>query len=332
MNRVCFFIFFSIVSLLQCVHSPDLRTEIDRDKIFWTYIPYEEGAKKNLTADHYIFSNERRIDFFEPYLRNIGGGYIGVGTDQNLTLAAWAKSEYVWLIDFDPYSVRVNEMHLSILKRCPVYECFRRSWDSRNHSTTWNWIREDYEERENFAEYKEVFDYASRREHIPSRLNELQFMTRNFGFQSFHNRIEDYDHLYSLAIRNRIRPVKGDITKIGTFRHITNISKEMQLVIRIFYTSNAEDYFSFNQEYRENVISIPSDEVGYHVRTLSVGAKKILGYPQGEKYEDYPFHYNLQKIKNMQAWMRDSNAKRALDIMKGRTPIAEGFSIQNQLP
>src|SRR5689334_7257886 len=37
---------------------------------------------------HFLRSNERRHDVFFPALRHLGGGYIGVGADQNYTLAA----------------------------------------------------------------------------------------------------------------------------------------------------------------------------------------------------------------------------------------------------
>ena len=42
----------------------------------------------NLHADHYPASNERRIDLFRSHLNGLGGGYVGVGTDQNLTFVA----------------------------------------------------------------------------------------------------------------------------------------------------------------------------------------------------------------------------------------------------
>ena len=39
---------------------------------------------------HFLKSNERRHDLFFSALRGIGGGYLGVGADQNFTLAAIA--------------------------------------------------------------------------------------------------------------------------------------------------------------------------------------------------------------------------------------------------
>ena len=50
---------------------------------------------------HFLRSNERRHDVFFPALRQLGGGYIGVGADQNYTLAAVARAELLWLIDID---------------------------------------------------------------------------------------------------------------------------------------------------------------------------------------------------------------------------------------
>lgn len=308
------------------------KSQPNLDEIFWTYIPFEIGNKKQLSADHYIFSNERRIDLFEPYIQGLKGGYIGVGTDQNLSFAAWAESEFVFLMDFDLYAVYVNLMHISILKKCENYECFLNAWNPKNKNQTWTWIEEDYKDREDFSSFKEVFLYAIEPWHVPSRWRELEFMTKNFNFQSFHNREKDYTHLHKLAIMNRIRVEKGDLTKTGTFQSINSIYRQMNLPVRILYTSNAEDYFTYNQEFRENIISIPSDELSYLVRTISIGVKRMLNYPAGEKYEDYPLHYNLQKINNMKLWMQDLNTKNILDIVKSKKDIEKGFSIVEAIP
>ncbi|MCC5813247.1 MAG: hypothetical protein JJT78_00695 [Leptospira sp.] len=311
------------------------KISVSPDKLFHTPIPYEEGEKKTLTADHYIFSNERRIELYYPYVKGVGGGYIGVGTDQNLTIAAWARSEYMWLMDFDIYSVRVNQIHISLLKHCPDYNCFREAWNPKNKKETWVLLENDYKDSfgtKEIKELKEVFEYAIRPAHVPSRWKELEYMTKKFAFQSFHNDPADYNHLRSLALKNRIRAVKGDLTRKGTMQEIAGIATKMNLPIRVLYTSNAEDYFTFPQNYRENILSLPTDEKSFHVRTLSVGAKTIFGFPEGEKYPDYPFHYNVQKLNNMKEWMGFQRYLRAVNILEGRTEISKGFSVQEATP
>ncbi|MDF3821343.1 hypothetical protein P3G55_15675 [Leptospira sp. 96542] len=305
-----------------------------RDQIFHSEIPAETGTKAKLTADHYLISNERRIELFHPYLKNLGGGYIGVGSDQNLTLLAWARSEYVWLMDFDVYVVRVNKMHLALLKHCENYVCFKDLWQPTNKEKTWEIIQKKYNTENDFKEYRKSFDLAMNASYgVHSRLSELEYMTQKFNFRSFHNDPSDYNYLRDLALKDRIKTVKGDLKNNGTFRSIAKKTKEMNIAIRVVYTSNAEEYFRFPKEYRENILSIPTDEAGYFVRTFTNGARGVLGFPNGEKYpNEYPFHYNLQKLENMKIWMSFQYNFTPVSLLKGRTQVSKGFSIQNSTP
>ena len=47
---------------------------------------------RGLHRKHYPISNEARIDLYMDQIRDVGGGLVGVGTDQNLCFVAWAKS------------------------------------------------------------------------------------------------------------------------------------------------------------------------------------------------------------------------------------------------
>src|SRR5262249_6291026 len=60
------------------------------------------------TPRFYFRSNEWRQDLLRPHLEGLGGVLIGVGSDQNYTMAAMAKSSVLVLIDFD---VRVPLVH-----------------------------------------------------------------------------------------------------------------------------------------------------------------------------------------------------------------------------
>lgn len=330
--RLFYLILLTKCILLNC-QSIDHRLS-SQQKLFQSEVPEESGVKAKLTADHYLISNERRIDLYKPYIQNLGGGYIGVGTDQNLTLAAWTRSEFIWLMDFDPFVVKINKMHIAIIRNCADYECFKNSWLPSNQIKTWELFERDFKKEKDLPEYKKAFQLAMNKNYgVSSRLNELDFMTKKFGFQSFHTDINDYNHLRQLVLNNRIRALKGDLKRNGTMRLISKIAKEMDIPIRLVYTSNAEEYFRFPEDYRQNILALPIDEKSYHVRTFSIGAKSALGFPDGEKYPDqYPFHYNLQKIENLKEWMRFRTFLTPISLMKGRREISKGFSIQESTP
>src|SRR5438105_2041756 len=70
--------------------------------------PRGEGSYR--VRSHFLWSNEQRHDLFFDRIRGLGGGYLGVGADQNYTLAAVAAAEMVWLIDLDPAVVLLHRL------------------------------------------------------------------------------------------------------------------------------------------------------------------------------------------------------------------------------
>jgi hypothetical protein len=118
-------ILICLLALFSC--SPVDKKEIKTEKIVKFQLEKFDIPKKNrgLLAEHYPASNERRIDLFWNVIKDLRGVYLGVGTDQNLSLAARAKSELVILMDFDPEIVKVNRLHVFFLKNTNNYSEFK---------------------------------------------------------------------------------------------------------------------------------------------------------------------------------------------------------------
>src|SRR5688500_16308575 len=72
------------------------------------------GSKRNFTTckdqQTYVHTSEGYLHVFRPYIEPLGGAYVGIGSDQGLTLAAWARSERAWLMDYDPPVVHMNRI------------------------------------------------------------------------------------------------------------------------------------------------------------------------------------------------------------------------------
>ena len=62
-----------------------------------------------LTKDsHFFVSDEQRHDLFRQDVKNLGGVFIGLGTDQNYLMAAWARPEVLVPLDFDQMVVNLH--------------------------------------------------------------------------------------------------------------------------------------------------------------------------------------------------------------------------------
>lgn len=286
--------------------------------------------KRNLTAEHYPASNERRIDMFMPYIANIGGGYIGVGTDQNLSFIAKARSECVWLMDFDPEIVKVNRLHFLFFSKAENYAVFKEYWNPKKKKEMEIQIKEWT--GENSKDFLDAFQLGHHAGFVPFRLGALDYMSKKFGLLTFSNSPEEFEYIKSLVQKKRIQAVEGNLLGTITLRRISDAATKMNCPIRLVYTSNAEEYFKYPQEFRDNILALPVDERGYIIRTISVGAKGY-GFPDGEMFPDkYPFHYNMQKLQNLQSWMSLKSPLTIINLMQGRKVISKGFSEITKTP
>lgn len=290
-------------------------------------------VKAQLYADHYPSSNERRIDLFRPHLANLGGAYVGVGTDQNFTFIAWARSTAAYMMDFDAAIVYVNRLHILFLKLSPDYAAFKKMWARSSRKTTLEQIRVSLEKEPDYQKYLQAYDIALRGySGVPDRLEELEWMTKQFGFRSFHNDPEDYAFIRDMAVNGRIQAVLGDMNGEVTFREISSSASRIGVPVRLVYLSNAEEYFRYPEPFRKTIADLYTDDKGMIIRTVTAGAKEF-GYPEGEKFvQTHPFHYNLQNIVKMRIWMRDVRPLWVYDMLKKRKDQVRGFSLSHEDP
>jgi len=305
----------------------------------WTSLkPFEFDTlpqKRGLTAPHYPSSNENRIDLFYDSIKNLGGGYVGVGTDQNFTFIAWARSEYAYLMDFDPVVVAINRIHLHFIDISPDYTSFRNLWIRKDKRASLKIIRDHFQKDPDYTTILKAYYIATGTRSwspVPERLRTLERLTRTYPLKTFVNQPADYEYIRTLVKQGRIRAVPGNLNGIKTFTGINNAARDLGVPIRILYTSNAEDYFrSYSKEFRMNISDMPVDETGLLIRTCSVGARR-MGFPEGELIPAKPYHYNIQPLQNMQEWMKTISIRRVTDILKKRTAVSRGLSMVKSLP
>ncbi|MCB1158135.1 MAG: hypothetical protein KDK45_11585, partial [Leptospiraceae bacterium] len=226
-KRVIFSIIPGLFLLLAC-SGPEKKIEkkpTEAEILQAFQIPessYDELPKeRKLFAAHYPISNEMRIDLFMKPIENIGGGYIGVGTDQNLSFIAKARSEFAYLMDFDPVIVRVNKIHILFLKTAPTYPEFLKLWSFSNNKASYELIKKEFEAGSDFNLINQAWKIAATKVGVPSRLKDLNYMTKRFGLQSFHNVEKEYAYLHELAKKGRIQAIPGDLTGKKTMQAIS---------------------------------------------------------------------------------------------------------------
>ena len=89
-------------------------------------------------------------------------------------------------------------------------------------------------------------------------------------------------------------------------RGIGAAAKQMQVPIRILYVSNAQQYWDYTQEFRDNIAALPFDEKSYVLHTLSTWSIN----------KDY--RYVLQGAQNFAAWMQAAWLKKVNNMIPRR--------------
>lgn len=291
-----------LCGLLACSKAAS-SPKIDLQAAFWNS-PEEELKPTIWDTGDTTVTNEDRLEIFEPHIRNLGGGYFGVGSIQNFTLAAWAKSEYIWLMDFTRVVVATNKVHVAFLKRLATPQEHRAMWDKKKSAAAADKIIE-----EEFAGSDEVeFLKQSYRRASPYLMITFGFLdklTKKRPYKFWLNDQEQYDYLKKLARENKIRALRGDLNGEITASGIAAAARAMGIPLRILYFSNAEEYFrGYKPAFKKSFGSMPVDEHSLVVRTISFNKKKFRWAEDSHLSTDRGFHYSLQPAQHFQAELK----------------------------
>lgn len=275
-------------------------------------------------------SNEDRLDLLIPHVQNVGNAYIGVGSEQNLTIAAWAKSDFIYLMDFTQIVVHANEITVLFLKKGEKKEDFIRYWGKEGEKDALELIQTSLPNPE---VYKKVYKQAS--PFIRKRHRTNLMLSKKYNYRMFQTDDEQYSYIRKLAVEDRIFPLKGNLLGNTTLLGIGNTLKKVGHKVGIIYFSNAEEYFAYPQEFKNSLINLPVDEKSLVVRTISVRRDLFPWSPGSEISTDRGFHYCVQKISNFQKWLSSNKpGLRSLQVMVegGTVDKKNGITVVDKEP
>lgn len=293
--------------------------------------PEPEALVRN---SHYWISNEHNHQVWLDYIKEIGGAYIGVGTDQNFLLAGWARPELLILMDFDGEIPRIHELYRFFFLISATPKTFHLRWhrdyaeDSLEkleaHLTT---LAPQGTERERARWIKRGLKiYSLTRGIVYRRLLGTIKKYKELNTPTFMSDQGQYDYLRSLWQTGRVFPIRGDLTADQTMLDIATALRAMGLTLNTLYLSNAEQYFELTPGYRRNIIELPWGERSYALRTLGW---KVWGYIDPEE----AYHYNVQSGANLSEWMKRGRYMKAGRMLRKRTKTEPfGTSIMDGEP
>lgn len=244
-------------------------------------VPERDALKPIKSADRYLRSNETELHVFSPHIDGLGGGYVGVGADQNYTLAAMAKSRFVWLMDYDPWVVTLHLVYRALILESDTPAALVTRWG--NPAEMQALLRKHYTGDPSLKEAEWI--YRRSRAFLQPYLR--WSVTRRRGGQgtTWLSSATFYDRVRALWREGRIQPLPGDLHGERTFQGIGAAARRLGIPMRIVYLSNAEMYLPYSKPFLANMKSVPTDARSLLVRTVRHDRYPMLG----DKW-----HYNVQ--------------------------------------
>ena len=280
---------------------------------------------EKLTRDsHYWISDERRHDLFRETINNSGGVFIGLGTDQNYLMAAWAKPEILVPLDFDQMVVNIHYVFRAIFLNAKTPNDFVAMWSEDQYASTKALLKQAYADKSESFQKGILRAFKMGGKFIRRRLVRIVKSFGRLGVPTFLSDRSQYQYIVDMFKNNRVFPVRGDLTAQKTVKQVGEAARKCGLTIRTLYLSNAEQYFKFSDDYRSNMLSLPFDERSMVIRTA--GTKKPWT-------ADGVYDYVSQTGENFKKWIAHERTYNVWTIVQARKVNKKtGFSTVTKLP
>jgi hypothetical protein len=224
-----------------------------------TAVPDEHTADP---GEHYPVSNEWRHDLWFESVRDLGGAFVGVGTDQCYTLAAAQNAQMIWIVDFDPLVPVVHRMYDVLVRNSPTAAELVARFDEANEDATLALLASEGADEGVVRAYRRnrgrFFGYLGRASHI----------TRDGVAGTWLSDPTFYARIRALFLGGRVVARNGDVTGASALRGVGAAATELGVPVRVLYFSNAEQFFRYTDEFNTNVRSLPTDERTVVLRTF----------------------------------------------------------------
>ncbi|MCP4676354.1 MAG: hypothetical protein GY854_12745 [Deltaproteobacteria bacterium] len=284
--------------------------------------PRPEKLTRN---SHYWISDEKRHDLFQSAIADSGGVFIGLGTDQNYLMAAWARPEILILLDFDQMVVNLHYAFRVLFLNAETPAEFVDMWSFERYEEVRDKIKQAYADRDKKFRrgVLQAFKVARRLVHARLRLIIKTYGKR--GIPTFLSDKDQYQYIVRLFETGRVFPIRGDLTASNTVSDVAAAVKKLGLSIGTLYLSNAEQYFKYNgNSFRQNMLALPLDEKSVVIRTAGTRSKWSA---------DGLYEYIVQSGSNFHVWIGHPKTYTVWAIVNARKVNKKtGGSIVTKLP
>ncbi len=296
------------------------------------------GAEERIVSkrEHFTVSNEYRHDLWFPYLRGLGGVYVGVASDQNYTLMAVAGSEIGYLIDLDRQVVHLHRVYMTLIAASEDPDGFLRRFGASAavRAETRGLLQAgllDISERDRAAALAFVEEH---REALLEYLTTVRNTKRGDQGVTWLADPALYQYMRQMVAGGRLRAINGNLAGKTAMATIAAGARALGEPVKLLYLSNAEEYLFYTPDFVSNVRALPAEAGSVVLRTIHDRFEGWESCGDGDRR----WNYQVQPLLDFQARLGDrkntartamlarANAERVIDR------VARGVSVFKSPP
>lgn len=304
-----FVLLVALVSSVASAGEPNLAA--------FASLPADPAPEEIVRGLHYWISNENHLDLFHDVVKDKGGVYVGVGSDQNYLLGAWARSEVLVLMDFDQAIVDLHRVYRVLFRAAETPEEFLHLWQLKSRPEVRRLVEEGYADKKVRASALRA--YGTARWTVERRLKRVVEQMEKASLPCFLVDEAEYAHLRRLFLEDKVFMVRGDLTARRSVSAIAQAAAQAGLKVGVLYLSNAEQYFPYDAQYRSNMRALPLGEDGVVLRT---SGQRGISHVKGTYY-----HYNTQSGPSFVSWLGDAKTRAVLGMLRLAPPSGKVYGL-----
>ncbi|MCR9161726.1 MAG: SUMF1/EgtB/PvdO family nonheme iron enzyme [Nannocystaceae bacterium] len=246
----------------------------------WGAAQAEGGRSETTCRDPfpYIMTNEPRSYLWNDYVENLGGAYVGIGSDQNYSTIAAARSQWAWVMDYDPRVVKNHRRVFALIEAADSPEAFVEFFSPAGRAAALKVIDAAFDD--DTQRRRQRAGFMATAEKLYPYYQEKRKAKPKAGDYGWLAHAENYAFIRTLIEQGRLRVVGGDLLREGgALAKIGEAARALDVPVRIYYTSNAPSSWGgeVTEAYRANVLGLPMDARSVVLQTNSRGGFKQTG-------------------------------------------------------
>jgi len=282
-------------------------------------ISSEPPPEKITMNKHFVVSNEDHLHFFYDSVKDKGGTYLGVGSEQNYILAGWAGSDQIIIVDFDQWIPDLHAIYAYCFAQADDPDSFMALWSQANGKKMKKDLEVHFASTGRAKDFLRVFRWA--RPQIEKRLKKLTRQLKKANTPSFLTDEKQYKHIAHLSRNGKIHAYRADFLGTTTLRAIAKTLRQQNKTLQVLYLSNIEDYFKYTSSFRENIAALPESEQSLVLRSHAHKWERKLYFSYGE-----------QRLALFKAWLEKPELLNMKEMIGKKRYIRNEFYRMEETP